>query len=66
MVLRHVAPFFYALFVLYIIKHLFREYACSVNFEYKNDLTIIINLPAGRSSLQKFDNDCEVIFIFNM
>ena len=38
-----------------------------LHLEHKNDITIIIKLQsATRCSLQKSDNDCDVIFMFKM
>ena len=42
-----------------------------LHFEHKNDVTIIIKLcmelrAAGESNSVKFDNDCDVIFMFKM
>ena len=38
-----------------------------LHFEHKNDVTIIIELQtAARSSIQKLDNDCDLIFMFEM
>ena len=41
-----------------------------LHFEYKNYVLIIIKIQsyssAARSSIQKFENDCDVIFVFKM
>ena len=37
-----------------------------LDFEHKNDVTIIIKLLYVASSYVKFDNDCDVIFMFKM
>ena len=46
---------FFAAFVRYIIKHLFMNIYVLLHFKHKND-----------SRIQKFDNDCDVIFMFKM
>ena len=44
---------------------------CLLHFEHINDVTIHYQtsqsfLPAARSSLQKFDNDCDATVMFKM
>ena len=48
----------------YIIKHLF-DYVL-LDFEHKNDVTIIIKLHRATNRIQMFDNDFDVIFMFKM
>ena len=37
-----------------------------LHFEHKNDITIIANQTATRSSIQKFDNDFDVFYVQNV
>ena len=37
-----------------------------LHFEHKHDITIIIKLHIATSPLQKFDNDCDVILMFQI
>ena len=37
-----------------------------LHFEHKNDVTIIIKLHIATGYIQKFDNDCDVIFMFKI
>ena len=51
-----------------LILPLFHEDLCSIVLKHKNDVyqTSDSYSPAARNSIQKFDDDCDVIFTFKM